>query len=202
METERQLPLSSHTIGPFFPPGFFAKADNDLTRISRDAAPTARGVPYILLGMVMKDGRIPVPNAILEIWQADSRGHFRHPHDPEHAAADPDFLGWGRDWTDRDGCYRFRSVLPAGYVDKGQRRAPHANLRVMGAGLMNPVCTTVFFPDFASENASDIVLTAVPPELRSRLVLAEREPENGVRVFGFDVLLHGPADEETPFFQD
>jgi protocatechuate 3,4-dioxygenase beta subunit len=202
MKPELQMPLSSHTIGPFFPPSFFSEADNDLTRISRDAAPTARGTPYILRGMVMKEGRIPVPNAILELWQADAGGHFRHPHDPGARMADPDFLGWGRDWTDIDGCYSFRSVLPAGYESNGSHRAPHANLRVMGAGLMSPVSTTVFFPDFANENASDIVLSALPPALRPRLVVTELAPEGGVRVFGFDILLRGSAEEETPFFRD
>ncbi|WP_284178556.1 protocatechuate 3,4-dioxygenase [Rhabdaerophilum sp. SD176] len=202
MKPPLQLPLSSHTIGPFFPPHFFSEADNDLTRVSRDAAPTRSGTPYILRGTVMKEGRIPVPNAILEFWQADSSGRFRHPLDPAHAEADPDFLGWGRDWTDLEGCYSFRSVLPKGYAEIGTVRAPHANLRVMGAGLMNPVCTTVFFPDFALENAKDPVLNAVPPELRQRLVVAERAPENGVRVFSFDILLRGSAEDETPFFQD
>lgn len=202
MTSELQLPLSSHTIGPFFPPSFFSEADNDLTRISRDALPTSRGRPYILRGTVMKEGRIPVPNAILELWQADSSGRFRHPLDPAHSDADPDFLGWGRDWTDLEGRYGFRSVLPLGFAENGVRRAPHANLRVMGAGLMNPVCTTVFFPDFPAENASDPVLNALPAALRPRLVVAELAPENGVRVFGFDVLLRGPAEEETPFFQD
>lgn len=202
MKPELQLPLSSHTIGPFFPPSFFSKADNDLTRISRDAAPTRRGSPYILRGKVMREGHIPVPNAILELWQADSSGHFRHPLDPASAKADPDFLGWGRDWTDLEGRYSFRSVLPAGYESDNAYRAPHANLRVMGAGLMNPVSTTIFFPDFATENAKDPVLNALPAELRPRLVVAELAPEDGVRVFGFDILLRGPAEEETPFFED
>lgn len=202
MKPPLQLPLSSHTIGPFFPPSLFSEADNDLTRVSRDAAPTRSGTPYILRGTVMKESRIPVPNAILELWQADSAGHFRHPIDPAHADADPEFLGWGRDWTDLAGRYSFRSVLPKGYAEIGRWRAPHANLRVMGAGLMNPVCTTVFFPDFLSENQSDPVLNALPEELRNRLVVAEQAPENGVRVFGFDILLRGTPEEETPFFQD
>ncbi|CAN1498417.1 PcaH Protocatechuate 3,4-dioxygenase beta subunit [Rhabdaerophilaceae bacterium] len=202
MKPDLQLPLSSHTIGPFFPPSFFSEADNDLTRISRDAAPTKSGTGYIMRGRVMKEGRIPVPNAILELWQADSKGHFRHPLDPRNAEADPDFLGWGRDWTNLQGDYSFRSVLPMGYLDSGVRRAPHANLRVMGAGLMNPVCTTVFFPDFAIENASDPVLNSLPAELRHRLVVAEQAAENGIRVFAFDILLRGNLEEETPFFQD
>lgn len=202
MKSPLQLPLSSHTIGPFFPPHFFSEADNDLTRISRDAEPTRSGTPYILRGTVMKEGRIPVPNAILELWQADAAGYFRHPLDPAHANADPEFLGWGRDWTDLEGRYSFRSVLPGGYSENGGFRAPHANLRVMGAGLMNPVCTTVFFPDFAAENARDPVLKTLPEDMRPRLVVTELAPEAGIRVFGFEILLRGPAEEETPFFQD
>lgn len=202
MSSDILLPLSSHTIGPFFPPRFFAKADNDLTRISRDAPPTTQGTRYILVGTVMKEGRVPVPNAILELWQADAGGRFRHPLDPDCEQADPDFLGWGRDWTDLSGRYSFRSVLPGGYRDGTTRRAPHANLTVMGAGLMRPVSTTVYFPDFPAENAKDAVLKMLPDSARSRLVATERQREDGARVFHFDVLLRGSPEDETPFFQD
>jgi len=202
MSSDSLLPLSPHTIGPFFPPRFFAKTDNDLTRLTRDAAPTTRGTRYILVGTVMKEGRIPVPNAILELWQADAGGRFRHPRDPDWDQADPDFLGWGRDWTDQSGRYCFRSVLPGGYCDGTMRRAPHANLTVMGAGLMRPVSTTVYFPDFPADNAIDPVLNALPESARLRLVARERPPEDGARVFHFDVLLRGSPEDETPFFQD
>eukprot|EP01031_Cornospumella_fuschlensis_P008849 gene8849-10889_t len=137
----------------------FQPGDNDLTRVSADAAATAQGDAFVLRGVVMKEGRIPVPNAILEIWQADCNGRFRHPNDPESEAADPDFLGWGRAWTTVQGEYAFRSVQPGSYVENGRRRAPHINILVMAAGLMRPVATTLYFPAFAQANAEDPVLT-------------------------------------------
>ncbi|WP_426959185.1 protocatechuate 3,4-dioxygenase subunit alpha [Muricoccus radiodurans] len=200
--TQLEPPISQHTIGPFFPATFFQAGDNDLTRVSADAAPTTRGEVILLRGRVTREGGTPCVNAILEAWQPDAAGHFRHPDDPAHAEADPDFLGWGRAWTDAEGRYEFRTVMPGGYVDSNLRRAPHINLTVMGAGLMRRVQTTVFFPDFPEANATDPVLTVLPPDLRPRLVMPPAEREDGLRVFRFDIRLRGAEDEETPFFED
>lgn len=199
--SSRRYPLSQHTIGPFFPPRFFQPGDNDLTRVSADAAATAQGDAFVLRGVVMKEGRIPVPNAILEIWQADCNGRFRHPNDPESAAADPDFLGWGRAWTTVQGEYAFRSVQPGSYVENGRRRAPHLNILVMAAGLMRPVATTLYFPAFAQANAEDPVLAVLPEHLRDRLVIQRDGEADGVPAYRFDILLRGPEGEETPFYE-
>ena len=197
----RRFPLSQHTIGPFFPADFFQPGDNDLTRLSADAAPTARGTPFVLTGKVRKEGGVPVANAILELWQADADGHFRHPDDPEADKADPDFLGWGRAWSTDDGTYSFRSVRPGPYVENGQARAPHLNILVMGIGLMRTVETTLFFPESADENSRDPVLSVVPEDLRQLLVLRDLGVRDGVQTYGFDILLRGPRGLETPFFE-
>ena len=145
--------------------------------------------------------QLPVANAILELWQADAGGRFRHPADPEADRADPDFLGWGRAWSTEEGAYSFQSVIPGGYVENGQRRAPHLNVILMGIGLMRTVATTLYFPDFPRENAADPVLSILPPDLRDRLVLRDLGLAEGVRAFGFDFTLRGPRDIETPFFE-
>ena len=197
----RRPPLSQHTIGPFFPADFFRPGDNDLTRVSADAAPTGQGTPFVLKGTVRKEGGEPVANAILELWQADAEGRFRHPEDPEGDRADPDFLGWGRAWSTAEGAYDFRSVRPGTYVEDGRRRAPHLNILVMGIGLMRIAETTLFFPDHAEENAADPVLSVLPEGLRHLLVLQDLGRQNGVQTYGFDILLRGPRGEETPFFE-
>jgi protocatechuate 3,4-dioxygenase alpha subunit len=203
MAADTNLPLSEHTIGPFYPREFFRPGDNDLTRASADAAGTPEGKPMLLRGCVTREGDVPVVNAIVEAWQPDARGRFRHPHDPEWKSADPDFLGWGRAWTDENGRYEFRTIVPGAYVDGAMRRAPHINLSVWGAGLMRRVQTTVFFPEFPEENVVDPVFRAVPEDLRERLVLRpEAPPLAAVPVYLFDIRLRGTRGAETPFFED
>jgi protocatechuate 3,4-dioxygenase alpha subunit len=195
-------PTSQHTIGPFFPHTFFQPGDNDLTIVAQGEAPTRRGEAIVLRGRVTRAEGVPCVNQILEAWQADAAGRFNHPLDPERHLADPDFLGWGRAWTDGDGCYVFRTVMPGGYADATGRRAPHVNLTVMGAGLMRRVQTTAFFPDFPADNAGDPVLALVPETRRERLVAVPDGTADCLRAFRFDIRLRGNADEETPFFDD
>lgn len=193
-------PTSEHTIGPFFPHTFFQPGDNDLTIVAHGAAPTRRGEIILLRGRVTRAEGLPCLNQILEAWQADAGGRFNHPLDPERHLADPDFLGWGRAWTDGEGQYAFRTIMPGGYDDATGRRASHVNLTVMGAGLMRRVQTTVFFPDFPAENIGDPVLALVPEARRARLIAAADGMVDGMRAFRFDIRLRGTAEEETPFF--
>ena len=203
MAAEIKLPLSEHTIGPFYPSEFIRPGDNDLTRASADASATAGGKAMLLRGCVVREGDVPVVNAIIEAWQPDARGRFRHPHDPQWKGADPDFLGWGRAWTDENGSYEFRTIVPGAYVDGAMRRAPHINLSVWGPGLMRRVQTTAFFPEFQGENVLDPVFLAVPEDLRGRLVLRlEEAPLSAVPAYRFDIRLRGARDVETPFFED
>ncbi|MBK1658477.1 protocatechuate 3,4-dioxygenase subunit alpha [Paracraurococcus ruber] len=194
-------PTSQATIGPFFPRTFFREGDNDLRRLTAEAAPTARGESILLRGRVTREGGVPCVNAILEAWQADASGRFRHPADPEAHLADPDFGGWGRAWTDADGRYEFRTVLPGAFTEGNRRRAPHIGLVVMASGLMRQLQTVLFFPGMA-ENAADPVLDLVPPA-RRRLLLAAADGEaDGMRAFRFDLRLRGDAAVETPFFTE
>jgi protocatechuate 3,4-dioxygenase alpha subunit len=198
------VPTGWQTIGPFFPRTFFREGDNDLTRLSAEAPPTARGERIRILGRVLEEGGRPCVNAVLEAWQADAAGRFRHPHDPEAHLADPDFLGWGRAWTDAEGRYEFRTVLPGGYRDGAGPRAPHVNLAILASGVMARLTTVLFFPEFAAANEADPVLRGIPdPALRALLVAkADGVVEGGERVFRFDLLLNGGEAEETPFFAE
>ncbi len=202
MSNHLLAPTSQHTIGPFFPRTFFRDGDNHLTRVAQEAEPTSRGEAILLRGRVLRAEAVPCLNQILEAWQADAAGRFNHPLDPERHLADPDFLGWGRAWTDAEGCYEFRTILPGGYADAAGQRAPHINLSVMGAGLMRRAQTIVFFPDFPVENAADALLTLVPDAHRGKLVAVPEGMVEGVRVFRFDIRLQGNPEEETPFFED
>lgn len=198
-------PFASMTTGPFFPPQFLEPGCGDLTRY--DGA-RAEGTRILLTGRVLEVELAPTVNTIVEIWQADANGIFRHPKDPRFAQVDPGFAGWGRGFTDTDGWYRLHTVLPGSYLaEDGTPRCPHINVMLLASGILRPLVTTVFFaetPDAAAAaGASDPVLSCVDtPERRARLI-AVRDPErdaNGVRAYRFDLVLRG--ETETPFFLD
>lgn len=177
------------TTGPYFPREF-SDGNEDLTQ--RDGA-TARGQHVILSGQVLEFGGRPTWNMVIEIWQPDAAGVFRHPLDPRCDQADPGFWHWGRARTSKEGWYRFRTVLPGA----PEGRAPHINCCVLGIGLTRRLVTTIFF-----SGAADPVLEAVPAELRPRLI-ARRDPAldaPGALGYRFDFILRG--DGETPFFLD
>jgi protocatechuate 3,4-dioxygenase alpha subunit len=181
------------TIGPFFPTQF-AEGCGDLTRYE---GRIARGQHILLTGRVLEQGGKPTVNTIVEIWQPDSNGIFRHPLDPRSSQADPGFFGWGRAFTDAQGRYSFRTVLPGGY----ESRCPHLNLMLLAIGLTRRLVTTVFFSGRPAD-VRDPVLNRVPEAARRRL-FAQRDgatDAEGALGYRFDLLLRG--EDETPFFLD
>lgn len=179
------------TIGPFFPYDFVDGLE-DLTHFD---GIQARGSHITLSGRVLEQGGKPTKNTILEIWQPDASGIFRHPLDPRAAEADPGFRGWGRARTDAQGNYRFRTVLPGSYTEGSCVRCPHLDVMILAIGLTRRLVTTIFFADDPS-SVRDPVLDSVPAATRSRL-FATRKAEGD---YAFDLILRG--DNETPFFRD
>jgi protocatechuate 3,4-dioxygenase alpha subunit len=184
MTGPRVIPTAEATIGPFFPPRYVDAGANDLTALD---GRKAGGEAIEIRGRVLQEDGAPLENLVVEIWQADANGIFRHPADPRHAQADPDFLGWGRAATGKDGGYVFRTIRPGA----AGGRTPHVNFMVMFSGLMRILKTTMFF-----ENGADPVLQAVPAS-RRELLVGKRE---GPDLFRFDIRLRG--ENETPFFDD
>jgi protocatechuate 3,4-dioxygenase alpha subunit len=186
------------TIGPYFPYDFVDGLEN-LTHCGDRAA---LGQHISISGRVLEEGNRPTKNTILEIWQPDASGIFRHPLDPRCAQADPGFSGWGRTRTDAQGNYRFRTVLPGSYVgEDGSPRCPHINVMILAIGLTRRLVTTMFFADGPAA-VTDPVLNCVPEGVRSRL-FAVREPAldvDGAAGYRFDLILRG--ENETPFFLD
>jgi protocatechuate 3,4-dioxygenase, alpha subunit len=154
----------SQTVGPFFSFGLCERPNADLV---------ADGTRVV--GCVYDGAGEPVPDAMVEIWQADSEGRYRG-----------DF-GWGRCGTDVEGRFAFRTVKP-GPVD-GQ--APHLMVLVFARGLLKPVLTRMYFPD--EDNADDATFASVPAEDRATLVARARDD-----ALEFDVHLQG--DRQTVFF--
>jgi protocatechuate 3,4-dioxygenase alpha subunit len=159
-------PTPSQTVGPFF---WFGLCERPCSEIVPAGA-------VRIEGRVLDGAGEPVPDAMVEIWQADAKGEYR-----------PDF-GWGRCGTNGEGRYAFTTMKP-GSVD-GQ--APHLEVLVFARGLLKPLLTRMYFPHEPA-NAEDPVLSALEGEGRAALV-ARPEGES----LRFDVHLQG--DRETPFF--
>jgi protocatechuate 3,4-dioxygenase alpha subunit len=178
------IPTGEATLGPFFPPRYVDAGANDLTSFEGRAA---RGEVIEIRGRITQEDGAALENLVVEIWQADSAGIYRHPADPRHAQADPNFFGWGRAATDAQGSYLFRTIRPGAISG----RLAHINVMLMFSGLMRILKTTLFF-----EDGADPVLQSVPAARRP-LLLARKDGEGRYR---FDIRLRG--ENETPFFDD
>src|ERR1700730_3939330 len=200
MSKKSTQPTANFTVGPFFPAYFVEAGCNDLTRAGTN---TAKGQRVLLCGRVTDSDNEPASNVILEIWQADANGIFRHPSDPRLPEADPGFFGWGRTLTDQQGWYRFVTVMPGAQGGgNGAPRLPHINVMLLGSGIMRRLVTAVFFGDEA-ETLRDPVLRCVTDVTARCRLFAVRDPGldcESAQAFRFDIVLRG--QRETPFFVD
>ncbi len=188
-------PTASQTVGPFFQLGM-----SYLERKNLVAEGTA-GERVTIRGKVLDGDANPVPDAVLEIWQADSAGRYLGEIFPRNSAA-PRFLGFGRVETDDNGEFTFTTIKPGRVRSPdGSLQAPHIVVTLFSRGLLKPLLTRVYFADEPS-NAEDAVLKLVPPERRPTL-MATPSGERGARnmppnVFDWKIMMQG--DRETVFF--
>jgi protocatechuate 3,4-dioxygenase alpha subunit len=173
----------SQTIGPFFS---HALPWPDGPHVVPAGTPGA----FWLRGGIFDEGGEPVPDALVETWQADPDGRFGHPDDPRGAGID--FRGFGRCPTDPGGQWAILTVRPGRVPDAaGRLQAPHLDLSVFARGLLDRLVTRVYLPDEA--NAEDPILSTVDENRRATLI-AVPDGEG----FRFDIRLRG--DGETVFF--
>ena len=187
------LLTSSQTVGPFFSPTLLREdaRRNVLTQ------PETAGERIRIEGRVLDGDGVPVPDAMVEIWQANAHGRYNHPADAGPAALGPSFPGFGRSGTAEDGSYWFETVKPGAVSFDGERlQAPHICVTVFARGLLNHLVTRLYFEDEPT-NALDPVLQHVPAE-RWATLLARREPSGAAVVYRFDIVLQGAG--ETVFF--
>lgn len=188
------FPLTaSQTVGPFFAPALL-RAD---ARRNVLTLPETAGERIRIEGRVLDGDGVPVPDAMVEIWQANTHGRYNHPADAGPAPLDPSFLGFGRSGTAEDGSYWFETVKPGPVPFSGERmQAPHICVTVFSRGLLNHLVTRLYFEDEPA-NAGDPVLQCVPADRRATL-LARCEPGAEIVVYHFDIILQGRG--ETAFF--
>ncbi len=188
------LPLtSSQTVGPFFGPALLRE---DAERHVLVQAETL-GERIRIEGRVLDGDGLAVPDAMVEIWQANAHGQYNHPADQGPSALDMSFLGSGRSGTDEEGYYWFETIKPGRVAfDRERLQAPHICVTVFSRGLLNHLATRLYFEDEAS-NVEDPILQYVPEERRSTLV-AKRGEREGKIVYRFDIRMQGEG--ETVFF--
>jgi protocatechuate 3,4-dioxygenase alpha subunit len=190
LPTSRRLGLTpSQTVGPFLSIGLIWDDGPDVVPVGAPGALEIHGYLY--------DGKgDPVADGLIETWQADAEGRFTHPDDPR-GTTDPTpagFRGIGRCATDGEGRWHVLTVKPGPLpTDDGTAEAPHIDISVFARGLLDRLVTRMYFPDEATTNDTDPVLTTIDPDRRASLVA--RVDADGLR---FDIHLQGP--DETVFF--
>ena len=186
------------TIGPFYPGEFLTRTPQDLWTVAPLVAHRPVGQPIVFAARFLDALKRPVPSLVVEFWQANAHGRYRHPLDRSERPLDPQFDGFARLRTDDAGTVRLATIKPGAHpVRPGDSamRAPHLRLTIFASGI-DRLVTQVFFEDEAL-NASDPVLLSIPDAVvRERLIATKR----GQLEYTLDIVLRG--DGETPFFDD
>ena len=183
-------PTPSQTIGPFFHDALLDTDRSELVPPDHPEAVKIQGTVYDGAGEI-------VPDAMVEIWQANVAGRYNHPADGrEDLPLDEGFSGFGRSGTDAGGEFSFSTVKPGSVPGPdGRLQAPHVMVSVFARGLLDRLVTRIYFPDEAEANAVDPVLSSIEDQELRRTLIA-RDERGALR---FDILLQG--DGQTAFFE-
>jgi protocatechuate 3,4-dioxygenase beta subunit len=169
-----EVPLAlSELRGPLPNAIHVTPEDADLTR-NAGTGGEAIGQRLIVTGRVLDSGGSPVPDVLLEVWQANAAGRYIHRSDKWPGPLDPNFLGIGRCRTDRDGAYRFLTVRPGAYPWRNHPNAwrpAHIHFSVLGPSWSNRLVTQMYFSDDPLL-AQDPIFNSVPEAARHRLIAA------------------------------
>ncbi|MEU8185034.1 protocatechuate 3,4-dioxygenase subunit beta [Micromonospora sp. NPDC049047] len=186
--------------GPLLGEGRVGALDHDLTR-QHDGEP--QGQRIIVHGRVLDgDGR-PVPHTLVEIWQANAAGRYRHARDTWPAPLDPHFEGVGRALTDDQGRYRFVTVQPGAYPWRNHDNAwrpAHIHFSLFGRAFTQRLVTQMYFPGDPLFFQDPVFNSVRDPAARARMIArydhAATTPEWAL-AYEFDIVLRGR--ESTPF---
>jgi protocatechuate 3,4-dioxygenase beta subunit len=188
----------SETTGPVYGHSTIAEGDNDLTR---QHAGEPMGERIIVSGRVRDDSGRPVPNTLIEIWQANAAGRYRHGCDQHPAPLDPNFTGAGRTLTDDNGAYRFVTIKPGAYPwlnHYNAWRPAHIHFSVFGRAFISRLITQMYFPGDPLF-AHDPIFQSVPDERARQRMISRFDTTQPQWALGyrFDIVIRGP--EATPF---
>jgi protocatechuate 3,4-dioxygenase, beta subunit len=192
----------SELTGPVYGADAVRPLDNDLTRNAvKDGEPL--GERIIVTGRIIDDSGRPVPNALIEIWQANAAGRYIHKNDQHPAPLDSNFTGAGRCLTDSNGEYRFTSIRPGAYPWRNHLNAwrpAHIHFSIIGVNFLQRLVSQMYFPGDPLLPL-DPIYNGIPDEAaRTRLIsmydhsITQPEWALGYR---FDIVVCGPR--QTPF---
>jgi protocatechuate 3,4-dioxygenase, beta subunit len=184
---ERLLRTPGQTEGPFYPTDWSGDADNDLVLVQGEQA-RAMGLVTHVQGRVLDAAGQPISGAVVEIWQCDARGIYRHPRDEQGARRhDAAFQGRGRSGSDGAGRYSFRTIRPVAYPG----RTPHIHFKVLAPGR-SPLVTQMYVLG-EPQNARDGVLNGIRDRRQRESVIVRLDPaeaiEPGSLAGTFDIVL-------------
>lgn len=185
----------SEITGPRFSAAAIGPRDNDL--ILNFTGEAAMGERSIVHGRVVDEDNRPVPGALLEVWQANAGGRYRHVKDGYLAPLDPNFGGCGRCLTDAEGRYHFRTVKPGAYPFRNAAnswRMAHIHFSIFGAGLAQRLITQMYFEGDPLRDQDPIAQTVPDAAALDRLV-APLDLNASVPLdclaYRFDIVLRG-----------
>lgn len=192
----------SELTGPVYGADTIQPLDNDLTR-NAVINGEVLGERIIVTGQVLDaDGR-PVPNALVELWQANACGRYIHKGDQHDAPLDPNFLGAGRALTDQNGTYTFTTIRPGAYPWRNHENAwrpAHIHFSIFGDNFLSRLVTQMYFPGDPLL-ALDPIFNSIPDENGRKRLISDyahdvTQPEWALG-YRFDIVLAGRR--ETPF---
>ena len=189
---DKLIPTPSQTVGPFFHLGLARAEWGDLS------TDNPAGERIAIEGQVIDGDGAPVPDAVIELWQANPAGRYNHPDDrQEDKPLDPRFRGFGRVATDAEGRFRVVTIKPGPVPGSGNAlQAPHINVALFARGLLKHLYTRIYFADEAA-NTSDPLLSSIEDDSARRSLLARREAGGSPPLYRFDIILQGEG--ETAF---
>ncbi|MGB8339311.1 MAG: protocatechuate 3,4-dioxygenase subunit beta [Burkholderiales bacterium] len=184
----------SEVTGPVFGHDRVGNNDHNLL-IQHDGAPI--GERITVSGRVMDENAKPVPHTLIEMWQANSAGHYRHKYDRGSAPLDPHFTGCGRALTDAEGRYQFITIKPGAYPWGNHHNAwrpAHIHFSLFGPAFATRLVTQMYFPGDPLL-PFDPIFNSTPDEKARQLLVAVFDWETTVPNFSlgfrFDIILRG-----------
>ena len=194
----RPLIVLPHTLsertGPVFGQDMVRESDRDLTA---QHAGEPLGERIVISGRLLDEGGKPVRGALIEVWQANAAGRYKHKMDQHHAPLDPNFSGFGRTLTDAEGRYKFISIKPGAYPwgnHANAWRPAHIHFSIFGAGLLSRLVTQMYFPGDPLL-AYDPIYNCIPDEKAKQGLISMFDWENTSPEFAlgyrFDIVLRG-----------
>jgi protocatechuate 3,4-dioxygenase alpha subunit len=179
----------SQTVGPYFAIGLPWDDGPEVVPVGTPGA-------FWVRGRLLDGAGEPIPDGLIETWQADPEGRFDAGGDPRAGVTPPatPFRGFARASTDTEGLWAIHTSKPGIVPGPGDRpQAPHLVVTVMSRGLLDRVVTRIYFGDEEAANTTDPILAAVPDDRRHTLI-AEREGD------GYHLDIHLQGEDETVFF--